>query len=148
MKHIIIKMITVASVITATLTMVPSILAQGAGIGASPTAGGAQGSGSGPTTNLETSVTALNFFQKDIGSFITPLVETALIIGSILTLMYLLWGGIDWISSGGDKAKYEGARNRITAAIMGLAIMASAWTIWLLVNYFLGIDKIITSTSS
>jgi len=113
-------------------------------------AGGDGGGGteSGPTTDLESSVTALNFFQKDIGSFITPLVETALIVGSILTLMYLLWGGIDWIMSGGDKAKYEGARSRITAAILGLAIMASAWTLWLLINYFLGLDKIIKTDSS
>lgn len=108
--------------------------------------GGEQSTDS-PTTDLETSVTALNFFQKDIGSFITPLVETALIVGSILVLMYLLWGGIEWITSGGDKSKYEGARNRITAAILGLAIMASAWTIWLFINYFLGLDKVIKTSS-
>jgi hypothetical protein len=117
--------------------------AQGAGSEAQSTVGGPVGIGTGPTTNLETSVTALNFFQKDLGSFITPLVETALIVGSILVLMYLLWGGIDWIMSSGDKAKYEGARSKITAAVLGLAIMASAWAVWLFINYFLGIDLII-----
>ena len=52
---------------------------------------------------------------------------------------YLIWGAIDWITSGGDKAKYESARNKITYALIGLAIMAFVWLIWRMVIYFLGI---------
>ena len=54
----------------------------------------------------------------------------------------LIMGGIEWITSGGDKAKYEAARKRITAAIVGLVLIATAWTLWYLVIRFLNIDTI------
>jgi len=95
------------------------------------------------TTNIAQSIQDLNFFQADLGVFITRTVEVALIIGSILVLAYLMWGGIEWITSGGDKTKYEDARNKITAALFGIAIMASGWALWTLANYFFGIDKVI-----
>lgn len=94
-----------------------------------------------PTTKIFESVEALNFFQDDLGVFISKTVETALLVASVLVLAYLIWGGLDWIMSSGDKTKYESARNKITAALIGLAIVAAAWAIWLLVNYFFGIDK-------
>ncbi len=93
------------------------------------------------TTDLEQSITSLNFFQSQLGVFITRIVETALIIGSILVLTYLIWGGIEWTTSGGDKSKYEEARNKITAALIGVAILSSAFALWTLANYFFGIDK-------
>jgi hypothetical protein len=108
-----------------------------------PVGQGATGTQTAPVTDIEKSTLALNFFQKDIGVYITSIVEVALIIGSILVLMYVLWGGVEWITSGGDKTKYESARAKITAAIFGIAIMAAAWALWLLVNYFFGIDKVI-----
>ena len=99
--------------------------------------------GGGLTTNLEESVGGLDFFQPDLGVFITNTVKIAIITGSIIALLFLIWGGIDWITSGGDKAKYEAARDKITAAIFGLGLLASAFVIWTLVNYFFGIDKAI-----
>lgn len=95
------------------------------------------------TTDLEKSVGNLDFFQPDLGVFITKIVEVALIVGSILALLVLIWGGIEWIMSEGDKTKYESARSKITAALLGLGILASAFAIWTLINYFFGIDKAI-----
>ena len=60
-----------------------------------------------------------------------------MILGALLVFMYLIWGGIEWITSGGDKGKTESARNKITAAIVGLIVLASAWAILLLVLGFL-----------
>jgi len=97
----------------------------------------------GATTSLLKSVDELKFFQDDLGVFITNTVKIAMIIGSIIALLFLIWGAIDWITSGGDKAKYEAARDKITAAIFGLGLLASAFVIWTLVNYFFGIDKAI-----
>ena len=95
------------------------------------------------TTNLEESVGGLGFFERDLGVFITNTVKIGMIVGSIIALLFLIWGAIDWITSGGDKAKYEAARDKITAAIFGLGLLASAFVIWMLVNYFFGIDKAI-----
>jgi len=101
------------------------------------------GGGSGLTTNLSESVEELKFFQDDLGVFITNTVKVGIITGSIIALLFLIWGAIDWITSGGDKAKYEAARDKITAAIFGLGLLASAFVVWMLVNYFFGIDKAI-----
>lgn len=111
-------------------------------------AGGASGGNNGSvankvSTDIAASINSLKFFQSDIGVFITRSIEISLMVGSILVFAYLAWGAIDWITSGGDKGKAESARNKITAALLGLTILASAWALWLLANYFLGTDKLI-----
>lgn len=75
----------------------------------------------------------------EIGPLIRSGVSLAIIVAAILTFAYLIWGGIEWIASGGDKAKYEEARNRITAALIGLAIVALAWLLIKVVAYFFGL---------
>lgn len=80
------------------------------------------------------------FKIDDLGIFVSKIVGAALIIAAILVFVMLVWGGIQWITSGGDKGKTEEARNRITAALVGLAIVAAAWALIQLVQYFFGID--------
>ena len=50
--------------------------------------------------------------------------RTSIVIGGLLLLMYLLWGGLSWITAGGDKTRVEQARLQITHAIVGFAILA------------------------
>jgi len=81
-----------------------------------------------------------NVIITDLGLFISRIMGLALVIAAILVFVYLVWGGLQWITSGGDKGKTEEARNRITAALVGLAIVAAAWAVIQLVSYFFGID--------
>ena len=74
-----------------------------------------------------------------IGPLLKSGISIAIIIAALMTFAFLVWGGIQWIASGGDKAKYEEARNRITAALIGLAIVVLAWLIIKLVSYFFGL---------
>ncbi len=74
----------------------------------------------------------------NLGTLIGNLVSVAIIFACIFTLIYLVWGGIEWITSGGDKAGMESARSRITAALIGLTIVAAAWAIMMLVSKFFG----------
>ena len=76
----------------------------------------------------------------DIGSLIGGIVGIAIIIAGLLAFIYLVWGGIEWISSGGDKAGMESARNRITAAFVGLGIVVAAWAVAKLMEAFFGIS--------
>lgn len=78
----------------------------------------------------------------NIGQLISALVGTLLIIAALLAFLYLILGGISWITSGGDKAAMEAARNKITHAIVGLIIVGAAWAIMVLVQSFLGIEVI------
>jgi hypothetical protein len=76
----------------------------------------------------------------DIGVLISRVISVAFITAGILTFALLVMGGIEWLTSGGDKGKTENARNRITAAIVGLAIVAASWALMKLIAYFFGVD--------
>ncbi len=76
----------------------------------------------------------------NIGSLISAVVGLAIVLAALMAFLYLVWGGIEWISSGGDKAGMEAARSRITAAFVGLAIVAAAWAIMALIQSFFGIQ--------
>ena len=90
-------------------------------------------------TNIEY---ASNYFEiQEIGPFIKNSIIIALSLSALMALAFLLWGGINWITSSGDKAKNEEARNRITAAIIGLTIVACVWLIWRLILYLLGVGE-------
>lgn len=78
----------------------------------------------------------------DVGQLISALVGTLLIIAALLAFFYLILGGIQWITAGGDKTGMEAARNKITHAIVGLIIVGAAWAIMLLVQNFLGVNII------
>jgi hypothetical protein len=45
------------------------------------------------------------------------------VLAVIIALMYLLYGGVKWITSRGEKAEVEAARNHIMAAILGLIVV-------------------------
>jgi hypothetical protein len=77
---------------------------------------------------------------EDLGLLISRAIGVALLLAGILVFVYLVWGGIQWITSGGDKGKTEEARSRITSALIGLAIVAAAWAIMQLIAFFFGID--------
>ncbi len=72
--------------------------------------------------------------------FISSLIGVILIMATIWTLFQLLQGGLEWISSGGDKTGVEHARDRITNALLGLFIVFAAWTIYIIVLQFLGVS--------
>jgi hypothetical protein len=76
----------------------------------------------------------------NIGTLIRGVVQGALLVSALLVFMYLIMGGIQWITSGGDKGKTQEARDRITAALVGLAIVASAWAVMAIIQYFFGIS--------
>ena len=71
---------------------------------------------------------------------ISSVISIVMVIAAVLFFFMLVIGGIKWITSGGDKAQTEGARNQITAALVGLVIVFSAWAIIKLIGTFFGVD--------
>jgi len=76
----------------------------------------------------------------ELPQIIAGLIKLTLVIAAIVFFFILVIGGIQWIASGGDKAQTEAARNRITAALVGLVIVFAAWAIIALINTFFGIN--------
>ena len=78
----------------------------------------------------------------NIGTLISALVGVLLILAALMAFFFLILGGIQWITSGGDKAGMEAARNKITHAVVGLIIVGAAWAVMILLQNFLGVTII------
>ena len=76
---------------------------------------------------------------EGFGLLLNQLLSIALTIGVIAVLLFLIWGGIEWITSGGDKSKTEKARDKITQAVIGLVILVSAVAILMFIQTLLDI---------
>lgn len=79
-------------------------------------------------------------YSTDIGVFIGWVLTVVMVIAILLVLLYLVLGGIEWITSGGEKGKTEAARNKITAAVIGIIILASAYALASFVAYIMNFD--------
>ncbi len=77
---------------------------------------------------------------NNIGFVISAIVGVMIIVAAVLAFLFLILGGIQWITSGGDKAGMEAARNKITAAIVGLIVVAAAWALMFLIGQFIGFN--------
>lgn len=77
----------------------------------------------------------------DLGRLISTGVNVVIIVAGILVFVFLVWGGLEWLTSGGDKGKVENARNRITSALVGLAIIAASWALVQVIAYFFGVQS-------
>lgn len=80
------------------------------------------------------------FGFKTIGSLFSNLWGVAFTIGALAAFLFIILGAIIWITGGGEKAKVEEAKDRITQGIVGLGILAVSWAVALLVQQFLGLN--------
>lgn len=72
------------------------------------------------------SIGEINVTPNELIAFI---INAIIVIGIVLSLIFLLYGGVRWILSGGDKGKIDTARSTIVAAIVGLIIVILAYVI-------------------
>lgn len=74
------------------------------------------------------------------GKLVGSSISIILGISGIIAFFMLLWGGVQWILAGGDKEGTEKARKRITSALIGLAIVFSAYALIFIMKALFGID--------
>jgi hypothetical protein len=73
-------------------------------------------------------------------NLVSNILNLVFVIAVIIALAFLIYGGIKWITSGGDKTKVEGARNTIVAALIGLVLVFLAYFILRLIFSIFGIS--------
>jgi len=66
--------------------------------------------------------------------------KTAVLIGGLVFLVFLVWGAIEWMTAAGDKNDIEKASHKITNALIGLLILVGSYAIILFVENILGIS--------
>lgn len=69
-----------------------------------------------------------------------------LVIAAVLMLIYLLWGGLDWITSSGEKEKLLKAQNKLLNAVIGMIVIIAAFTIFTLITGTILGNKIIDTS--
>lgn len=77
---------------------------------------------------------------SDFGSIVGRVITIAFVLAVIIALAFLVYGGIKWILSGGDKTAVESARNTIVASIVGLVIVFLSYFILSVVLGFFGLN--------
>ena len=88
-----------------------------------------------PSTG-QTPDTAVSFLEGGVNAVLTFLFTAAFILFAVM----LLWGGIEYILSGGDKEKATVAKARLTHALMGIGFTLLVFAIINLVGYLFGVD--------
>ena len=99
------------------------------------------GGGVAPITNPALgpslqSRTGVEFIQD----LIPRMVGLAFLVGVLVFFFIMITGAIQWITSGGDKAAIEGARGKITNAIVGVVILLSLFALLKVIEDFFGIN--------
>lgn len=67
-------------------------------------------------------------------------IKIIFVVAALAVLIMLIWGAFQWIVSGGDKEKVQHARDRITNALIGLAVLALAFFIARVVGSIVNIN--------
>lgn len=90
-----------------------------------------------PAVNIGT-INATRGFAANLGAVLSTLLSFVMGIAALAVFIYLIWGGIQWITSGGEKGKTEEARNKITSAVIGLIVLAASYALLMLLLNILG----------
>jgi hypothetical protein len=77
---------------------------------------------------------------QSVNQLIPGLINIAIIIAAVVFFFMLLIGGIKWITAGGDKETVGSAQKTLTSAIIGIAVVFSAWAIKSVVYQFFRLE--------
>jgi len=83
--------------------------------------------------------------EEFLSRLLSVVLGLAFIIGSLAFFFIFIIGGIEWITSGGDKVKVDDARRKLTNALVGLILLFSIFAIANLIDTVFGVN--ITSFS-
>ncbi len=89
-------------------------------------------------TLVPTQISGIN----DITQVIRNAIRFILLIAFVLAFIFLLIGGIRWITAGGDEKAVSSARGMITAALIGLVVVLVSYALIVLVENFFGVSII------
>jgi hypothetical protein len=106
------------------------------------------GEGLGPFGNLGKGAGGATAGLSGIAAAISGVIGIMTIAAGIWFLFQFMTGALGWLSSGGDKAKLEGARQRITNALIGLVIVVAGWSILAIASQFFGVDFLLENPAT
>ena len=95
-----------------------------------------------PVLPKEGSLTEINKSGGPLASLMARLWQTMVIIGSLLVILYFVWGAIDWLTAGGNEEKLKKARGRMVDAFIGLALLVASYAIMRFMEFVFGFSLV------
>lgn len=89
------------------------------------------------TVNVPNGVPLNQTLSKGI---IPGVIQLLLLVAFVLALVFLILGGISWVSSGGNKEGLENARKKVTYSIIGLVIVLLSFFLIYTIGTMFGLD--------
>ena len=80
-----------------------------------------------------------NLTNLTFGGIVSGAISLVMLVVALVFFFILIWGGLKWVMSEGDQKAVEAARNQITNALIGLAIVFAAFAIMKLIETIFGI---------
>lgn len=92
---------------------------------------------SSTTIDLENALSGTGF--ANVATYTVPQLiyvslEILFVTAAVVSFVFLIVGGIQWITAGGEKDNLEKARKKITGAVIGLALVLSVYAIATIVD--------------
>lgn len=76
----------------------------------------------------------------DLGKLLSNTLALLFFFAALLAFVFIVIGGIQWITAGGDAKAATAARDRITAAVVGLLVVVAAFAITVILGTVFGIN--------
>jgi len=92
--------------------------------------------------NLTAEGNFANLGNLTVAGIVSGAISLVMLVVALVFFFMLVLGGLKWVMSEGDQKNVETARNQITNALIGLAIVFASWAIIKLIETVFGISII------
>lgn len=75
-----------------------------------------------------------------VGGIVSGAISLVMLVVALVFFFILVMGGLKWVMSGGDEKSVGAAKNQITNALIGLAIVFATFAIMKLIETIFGIS--------
>lgn len=75
-----------------------------------------------------------------VGDLINTLMKFLIPLAGIILLLVLIWGGYDFMMSGGNPEKVKSAKAKITTGIIGFVLLVLAYLIVRIISFIFGLQ--------
>jgi hypothetical protein len=72
--------------------------------------------------------------DNPLALFFVNIWRAMVIFGALITILYLVWGTFDWLTSEGDAEKLKTARMKMINAVIGMGLLAASAAIVILID--------------
>ena len=93
-------------------------------------------------SGLESGIKDFKFAGGNITDIVSELLKYVIVAAGLLLLLYLVFGGIQFMTSRGEPKAVEAAKAKITTALIGFIIVFISFWLVQIIGKVLGIDAL------